>query len=343
MREKLELERMRADRSDCPFAMLVFAISPGIVSEELEAELGSALKRRLRAIDAAGYLDDGRIAALLPATGELGAHILAGHVREALDGREADISYNVYIYPQTFAYPQTLAYPQNTASSAPALGNAADIGIESPGEPQPVDCLLVQSLPRWKRTLDIAGAIVGLLLAAPVITIAALCIRATSRGPVFFSQKRTGIGGRVFTIYKLRTMCIDAESTKHQLRVFSEQDGPAFKMKNDPRVTRVGRYLRKACIDELPQLWNVLIGDMSLVGPRPLPCDEADSCHGWQQQRLHVTPGLTCTWQAMGGVRVPFQEWMRMDVRYVRGNKLWVDLALIWKTIVAVITHRASH
>jgi lipopolysaccharide/colanic/teichoic acid biosynthesis glycosyltransferase len=145
-------------------------------------------------------------------------------------------------------------------------------------------------------------------------------------------------------MYKLRTMYADAESRKAQLRPLSEQDGPAFKMKNDPRVTWVGKYLRKTCIDELPQLWNVLRGDMTLVGPRPLPCDEADACAEWQKRRLDVTPGLTCIWQATSGKeRVPFAEWMRMDMRYIKERSLLKDLKLLAKTFWAVIRHRASH
>jgi lipopolysaccharide/colanic/teichoic acid biosynthesis glycosyltransferase len=131
---------------------------------------------------------------------------------------------------------------------------------------------------------------------------------------------------------------------KEQLRALSQQDGPAFKIKNDPRITLAGRYLRKTCIDELPQLWNVVIGDMTLVGPRPLPCDEADACENWERRRLDVTPGLTCIWQVRSGRScIPFSEWMRMDLRYIRGRSPAQDLKLLWKTFVAVVLHRASH
>ena len=332
-RRSLELERMRADRGGVGFALLAFQPVPETCGADCHLELARSLKRRLRATDVAGYLDDGRLAALLPATHDLGAHILANHVREALDVEEADLPYEIFLYPQHGPAPFA---PPATSAAVPA-----DVLPEI--EPQSVDCWFVQPLPMWKRLLDIVGAAAGLVVLAPIILCAGIAIKLTSPGPVFFAQKRTGLGGKVFTMYKLRTMRVDAEALKQKLRVLSEQDGPAFKMKNDPRVTPLGRYLRRSCIDELPQLWNVLKGDMSLVGPRPLPCEEAGKCLGWQQRRLHVTPGLTCIWQVRGPEPVPFSEWMRMDLRYVQTNRPVVDLSLIWRTLVAVITHRASH
>jgi lipopolysaccharide/colanic/teichoic acid biosynthesis glycosyltransferase len=134
-----------------------------------------------------------------------------------------------------------------------------------------------------------------------------------------------------------------AEELKASLRALNEQDGPAFKIKDDPRVSFVGSYLRRTCIDEFPQFWNVLIGDMSLVGPRPLPVDEAAECEPWQRRRTSVTPGMTCIWQVSGGTRISFTEWMRMDLRYARSRKLLGDLALLWKTFWVVVLHRASH
>ena len=141
----------------------------------------------------------------------------------------------------------------------------------------------------------------------------------------------------------LGTMAVDAESRKDALRSQSEQDGPAFKLKNDPRVTRIGGLLRRTSIDELPQLWNVLRGDMSLVGPRPLPVIESDGCLRWQRRRLAVTPGLTCIWQVSGRSRVTFNEWMRMDLQYVRRRSFWTDIKLIFSTIPSVLLRRGAH
>ena len=202
--------------------------------------------------------------------------------------------------------------------------------------------LFAEPLPVWKRALDVVGAGAGLLVLSPLLAATAITIKATSSGPVLFAQRRTGLGGRPFTIYKFRTMCVDAEARKAKLRQFSEQDGPAFKMANDPRVTPIGRYLRKTCIDELPQLWNVLVGDMTLVGPRPLPCDEQSGCDAWQSRRLDVTPGLTCIWQVHGKSKVSFTDWMRMDIRYIRARTFVQDVRLVFETLWAMLLHRGS-
>jgi lipopolysaccharide/colanic/teichoic acid biosynthesis glycosyltransferase len=170
-----------------------------------------------------------------------------------------------------------------------------------------------------------------------------LAIKLTSRGPVFFKQYRSGHGGKPFALYKFRTMVINAEALKEELLPLNEQDGAAFKMKNDPRVTRLGRILRTTSLDELPQLWNILRGDMTLVGPRPLPCDETAACHGWQRRRLLVRPGLTCIWQVRGRGTVPFVEWIRMDLEYIRAQSLLHDLKLLVLTVPAVLLRRGAH
>jgi lipopolysaccharide/colanic/teichoic acid biosynthesis glycosyltransferase len=203
--------------------------------------------------------------------------------------------------------------------------------------------LFAEPLPAWKRALDIAVAGVAILASSPLLIAAAIGIRLSSPGPIVFRQNRTGLGGRPFTIYKFRTMCIDAEAKQAALKALSEQDGPAFKLKNDPRIFPLGRFLRKTSIDELPQLFNVLKGDMTLVGPRPLPVHEADAVLQWQQRRHDVTPGLTCTWQVEGRSRVKFEEWMRMDMRYARRRNLVHDLALVAKTVPAVLLRRGAN
>jgi len=177
-----------------------------------------------------------------------------------------------------------------------------------------------------KRAMDVAVSLVALLISAPLFILpSAFVIRLTSSGPVVFRQKRVGRNGRLFTLYKLRTMKADAERLKESLEARNEVDGPAFKMKNDPRVTGVGRILRKLSIDELPQLWNVLRGDMSLVGPRPPLPAEVAKYERWQRRRLSMRPGITCIWQVSGRSDVGFNRWMEMDLEYIDNWSLgWI-------------------
>lgn len=191
-----------------------------------------------------------------------------------------------------------------------------------------------------KDAMDVVGAVVGLVLTAPAFLAAALAIRLTSPGPVFFRQQRAGLNGAPFTMLKFRTMVTNAEQLKQELASLNEMSGPVFKVTNDPRVTRIGRLLRKTSLDELPQFWNVLRGEMSLVGPRPLPVDEVarfdDSAH---RRRLSVKPGLTCLWQVSGRNQVrDFKEWVRLDLEYIDNWSLWLDLRILCRTIPVVLT-----
>ena len=188
-----------------------------------------------------------------------------------------------------------------------------------------------------KRAIDVVGAIVGLLVALPVFVAAAIAIKIYDRGPLFFRQERIGEGGRRFYFYKFRSMCTDAESQKASLAAINELDGPVFKVKKDPRVTPVGRFLRKYSLDELPQLLNVLRGDMSLVGPRPPVPDEVARYSWWQRRRISVRPGLTCVWQVSGRNKVSFEQWMEMDMFYIDNWSLWMDFKLMVKTMPALV------
>jgi lipopolysaccharide/colanic/teichoic acid biosynthesis glycosyltransferase len=193
-----------------------------------------------------------------------------------------------------------------------------------------------------KRVVDVVGASAGLALTWPVIAVAMAAVKLTSQGPAIYRQQREGKGGEVFEIYKLRTMYQGAELAQAELRDQSERDGPAFKLKNDPRVTPVGRILRKTCIDELPQLINVLQGHMSLVGPRPLLVGESHACESWQRRRLQVRPGLTCDWQVNKHRVETFDQWMRLDLNYADRATLWDDLLLMARTVTVPMTGRGS-
>ena len=184
-----------------------------------------------------------------------------------------------------------------------------------------------------KRLIDITCSFVGILVLSPLFIIIAIIIKFTSKGPVFFSQKRVGKYGREFDMYKFRSMVVNAEELKEKLAAQNEMSGPMFKMKDDPRVTKVGKFIRKTSIDELPQLWNVLKGDMSLVGPRPSLPKEVAQFEGWMYKRLEVKPGLTCYWQVSGRNNIEFDEWMRLDIKYVEERSFWIDMKLIFKTV----------
>jgi lipopolysaccharide/colanic/teichoic acid biosynthesis glycosyltransferase len=208
---------------------------------------------------------------------------------------------------------------------------------------QQLNQLCAKPFPVWKRSADLGFALLGVGMALPVVALAAIAIKLTSKGPVFFRQYRAGQHGKPFCIYKLRTMVVDAEELKHLLRERNERDGPAFKIKHDPRVTRIGGFLRKTGLDELPQLVNVLKGDMSIVGPRPLPVGEENQCASWQQRRLDTKPGLTCTWQISKSRKISFRDWMRLDLRYSAQRSPFHDASLMIRTIAAVILGRVGH
>ena len=184
-----------------------------------------------------------------------------------------------------------------------------------------------------KRTIDIIGAGLGLILLSPIIAVVACAVKVTSKGPIFFSQKRVGKNGELFEMYKFRSMVVNAEELKGNLEDQNEMSGPMFKIKDDPRVTKVGKFIRKTSIDELPQLWNVLKGDMSLVGPRPSLPKEVEQFDNWMFKRLSVRPGLTCYWQVSGRNNIDFEDWMKLDCRYVDERNLWKDIKLIFNTL----------
>jgi len=189
-----------------------------------------------------------------------------------------------------------------------------------------------------KRLIDFIASGIALIILAPIFIVVAIIIKATSKGPVFFMQSRCGLYGRQFMLYKFRTMIIDAESQLKDILKYNEMDGPVFKMTNDPRITKTGKWLRKSSIDELPQIWNVFKGDMSLVGPRPPLPSEVENYDNWQRRRLSMRPGITCLWQVGGRNKITdFKEWMRLDLEYIDNWSLWLDFKILFKTIPTVL------
>lgn len=324
----LNRERARSDRTGEEFSLLVYSPRDDGDATASLACLASILRGRLRLTDDAGWIGDRQIGVLLPMTPGAGAWTVADAVVRSFPTDITPPNCDVFTYPSHWL-----------TDDGP---NGKDIGSPLPHSPaeKPVHAmepLFMKRTPGWKRAIDVTGALLGLVLLSPLLIAIGLAVKLTSRGPVFFRQNRTGQGGRRFTIYKFRSMVADAEASQAALLAMNEQDGPAFKIRKDPRITPLGRLLRKTSLDELPQLWNVLVGHMSLVGPRPLPCSQAAACEQWHHRRLDVAPGLTCIWQVKGRSRVTFAEWIRMDLRYVTARSLALDLKLLVQTVPAVL------
>jgi len=188
-----------------------------------------------------------------------------------------------------------------------------------------------------KRNLDVVLSLVGLVLLAPLLLLITIVIKLNSPGPLFFKQERNGMNGRKFGLLKFRSMVVGAEDMQDELLALNEMDGPVFKIKNDPRITKVGRFLRKTSLDELPQLINVLKGDMSLVGPRPPIPGEVTNYETWQRRRLSMRPGITCFWQISGRNEIDFEQWMKLDLEYIDNWSLGLDLKILLNTIPVVL------
>ena len=191
----------------------------------------------------------------------------------------------------------------------------------------------------FKRAMDIVCSGLALLVLSPLFLILAIAVRSDG-GPAFYTQERVGKDGKLFRIFKFRSMCMNADSPEMlaKLAALNEMDGPAFKIKNDPRITKVGRFIRRTSLDELPQLINIFIGDMAIVGPRPPLVSEIAQYTDYQRQRLLVKQGLTCYWQCSGRNNINFQEWVELDLKYIRERSLWTDIKIIFKTIPAVLS-----
>lgn len=194
-----------------------------------------------------------------------------------------------------------------------------------------------------RRLIDILGSLLGLVLLLPLFLVVAIGVKASSPGPVFYKQRRVGQGGIEFNFYKFRSMTNGAANEKIHLVDLDHTSGPIFKVKNDPRITPFGHWIRRTSIDELPQLWNVLRGQMGLVGPRPHLPEEVTHYGDWEKQRLSVKPGITGIWQVSGRSELDFETWVSMDIEYIENWSLWMDLRILLRTIPAVLSGRGAY
>lgn len=194
-----------------------------------------------------------------------------------------------------------------------------------------------------KRALDVLFSVVGLILLSPFLLITAIAIKLDSKGKIIYSQLRTGKDGKTFKMYKFRSMLEDAELLRYDLLDKNEMDGPVFKIADDPRITKVGKFIRKTSIDELPQLINIIKGDMSIVGPRPLVTYETEQFTNYENMRHQVKPGLTCYWQISGRNDINFDQWIELDIKYLREMSLWTDVKIIFRTFSVVVLGKGAY
>jgi exopolysaccharide biosynthesis polyprenyl glycosylphosphotransferase len=253
----------------------------------------------------------------------------AGHTASVQEGIQICEELGVPFALPAYAY--RLARARPTATPATADGYTHFLSVRS----RPFQSAV-------KRLFDIVASGAALMLLSPLLLLTALAVRATSPGGTLFRQQRVGLSGRTFNMLKFRSMVANADALKDTLLAVNEQTGPVFKMKRDPRVTAVGRFIRKYSIDELPQLLNVLRGEMSIVGPRPPLPSEVARYEPWQRRRLSVRPGLTCVWQVSGRNEISFRDWMLLDLRYIDHWNLAHDFDLIWRTVPVVFSGRGA-
>jgi lipopolysaccharide/colanic/teichoic acid biosynthesis glycosyltransferase len=327
----VQREKRRTDRSHSALSLVLVEV------DDAQAGAGSqvlaGLQSMVRETDYAAAIDESNVAVLLPDTGEAGLDSFMAKV--AVERLSHVASVVGATYPDA-SFEKLVAERMGTPRSRHALDQEPVAAAARPGYPA-------------KRALDVIGSIIALVLLSPLFLIVAVLIKLTSPGPVIFRQQRIGQGGVPFTFYKFRSMRADNDDRVHREFVASLIDGKPtsgqvagttgqFKMKADPRVTPIGRFIRKTSIDEIPQFWNVLKGDMSLVGPRPPVPYEADRYKTWHRRRIFdLKPGLTGIWQVEGRSRVSFDEMVRMDLRYLRESSLSFDLKILLKTVSVVV------
>jgi lipopolysaccharide/colanic/teichoic acid biosynthesis glycosyltransferase len=342
----LERERARTDRSGNEFSIILFNIVNSDKQHLNIKALGYLIRKRIRVYDDIGWFEKNKLGILLPETGFDQARKLAQQIGRDIIPRSYDSDYVVLTYPTH--------WDSNSLNKDRTAGDAARQNEPGSGAAEPKDAAtLINQLqtpqdymPFWKRVMDIVGSAAGLILLLPVLAGVGLFIRIVSPGPILFKQKRVGFMGRTFNCYKFRTMCVNAPAALHN-NYFSSlmcSEVPMEKLDTqDVRIIPFGKMLRTSGLDELPQLFNVLKGDMSLIGPRPCIPYEAQEYKLWQRKRFEAVPGITGLWQVNGKNRTTFNEMMRYDVNYTLKKNFLLDIMILLKTIPAVIDQIIEH
>ena len=353
-------ERLRATRRTYPFCVITIEVKATQTRRRQMRTLIRMLHRHLRMTDHKAFLGGSKFGALLVDTPEMGGRTVIDRLSELANNKGLSVTMSLRVHDPNGFNPDGFNPDDdnsmgdgNTRQDEAHLPTGRRRGDDTQVRWLPVDGevqvtsedpMVPQPRLRMgiKRTLDIVGSSFGLLLTSPLILAAIVAIRRHDGQAAIFTQTREGHRGKPFTIYKLRTMVVGAEKSQAELREQSHRDGPAFKISHDPRVTPIGHLLRRTCVDELPQLWNVLKGEMSLVGPRPLPWHESRACNAWHRRRLDVRPGMTCYWQVNKSNVRTFDDWMRLDLRYLDQFGLVEDIKLIAKTVTVPMMGRGG-
>ena len=348
----LKQERCRAERHKRVFCLIVFDVTLLLRQSSRLPSLVFHMKKRLRCTDVIGWLEQKKIAVLLPETMYENAQCLAEQLVSFTD--EMQLTYDVHVYPDSgskksldkFSGKQdiksiTTSQQSRQYTSTPTRLSKTSSTL-SPVPANDMTSIFSERITLCKRLIDVIGSFIMIVLLSPLFAAIAVAIKVVSQGPVFFPQKRVGHHGDAFTMYKFRSMVVDAEKLKKKLAKQNHRTGPAFKMKNDPRVIPLGNFLRRTSLDELPQLFNVLKGDMTLVGPRPPLPEEVSRYDLWHQKRMDVTPGITCIWQVRSRHNKNFDHWVREDIEYIRRRSLWLDVKILLRTIPAVLSGKGA-
>ncbi len=335
-KKALENERSRSDRKGTELSIVAFKINKHKDSETIIDHLRHVLCSRTRFYDEIGYISDQRFGVMLPDTPYTGAKKFADDVCKLILPEVCLPNYSITTYPTQWLQHEKTDPKNRTLSRSIYLQNSG--GTYSPLKH--LGPVLPKRISVWKRIMDIVIASVGLILISPLFLLIAAFIKIVSPGPVFYKQKRIGYLGETFKCLKFRTMKIDSSISCHQQHISEiiNRNSPLTKLdKNDPRIIPLGEFMRKIGLDELPQLINVFIGKMSIIGPRPCIPYESRNFDIWQHKRFDILPGITGLWQVNGKNRTTFNDMIRYDITYAQQRSFWLDITILFKTIPAII------
>lgn len=346
----IRCERARADRNRNSFSLVLFNVGDPEANSTRVQYLAHVLANRIRLTDEVGWFDNRHIGTLLPYTSTGGAQRLADDICQAIAAKTSPPECTVYTYPSKwFSNSKGHLAQLHFADFFPEWKTTTSRGLSVSAEHADEANIVFAAqhpLPVLQRAIDVVGALFGLVVLSPLLLLVTLIIKIVSPGPLFFKQQRVGYMGKTFAMWKFRTMKLDADASAHHeyvSRLIKGANGngpnePMTKLDNDPRIIPFGKILRKTCLDELPQLINVLRGEMSLVGPRPPIPYEVEDYLQWHYGRFDAVPGMTGLWQVSGKNRLTFSEMMRLDIRYSRKRSLWFDIMILLKTPLAIVS-----